>query len=123
MQIAFVVQSIGEYMGVTVHACVGGTSVKEDIKKLKSGVHVVVGTPGRIHDMMKRQFFKTDYLRIFVMDEAAELLSHEFKQQTQDIFKYLPGDVQIALFSATMPNDILGLTQHFMRDPKKILVK
>ena len=123
MQIAFVVQSIGEYMGITVHACFGGTSVKEDIKKLKSGVHVVVGTPGRIHDMMKREIFKTDYLRIFVMDEADEMLSRGFKQQIQDIFKFLPGDVQIALFSATMPNDILGLTQHFMRDPKKILVK
>lgn len=123
MQIAFVVQSIGEYSGVNVHACVGGTSVKEDIKKLKSGVHVVVGTPGRIHDMMKRNIFKTDYLRIFVMDEADEMLSRGFKTQIQDIFKFLPGDVQIALFSATMPNEILSLTQHFMRDPKKILVK
>lgn len=93
MQIAFVVQSIGEYMGVTVHACVGGTSVKEDIKKLKSGTHIVVGTPGRIHDMMKRNFFKTDYLRIFVMDEADEMLSRGFKEQIQDIFKFLPGDI------------------------------
>lgn len=123
LQIAFVVHSIGEYMGIKVHACVGGTSIKEDIKLLKKGVHVVVGTPGRIHDMMKKGFFKTDYLRLFVMDEADEMLSRGFKQQIQQIFKFLPGDVQIALFSATMPNDILGLTKHFMRDPKKILVK
>jgi len=93
MQIAFVVQSIGEYAGIKVHACVGGTSVREDIKKLKEGVHVVVGTPGRIHDMMKRNIFKTDYLRIFVMDEADEMLSRGFKTQIQDIFKFLPGDV------------------------------
>jgi translation initiation factor 4A len=118
------VHSIGEYQGVKVHACVGGTSVRDDINLLKKGgVHIVVGTPGRIHDMMKKNFFKTDYLRLFVMDEADEMLSRGFKVQIQDIFKFLPGDVQIALFSATMPNDILGLTKHFMRDPKKILVK
>ena len=123
LQTAYVVKSIGEYMDIVVHACVGGTSVKEDIALLKKGVHIVVGTPGRIHDMMKKGFFKTDYLRLFVMDEADEMLSRGFKQQIQDIFKFLPGDVQIALFSATMPNDILSLTKHFMRDPKKILVK
>ena len=123
LQIAYVVHSIGEYQNVKVHACVGGTSVREDVKILKSGVQLVVGTPGRIHDMMKKGFFKTDYLRLFVMDEADEMLSRGFKEQIQNIFKFLPGDVQIALFSATMPNDILGLTKHFMRDPKKILVK
>lgn len=110
-------------MGIIVHACVGGTSVKEDIQILRKGAHIVVGTPGRINDMMKKGHFKTDYLRLFVMDEADEMLSRGFKQQIQDIFKYLPGDVQIALFSATMPNEILSLTKHFMRDPKKILVK
>ena len=73
--------------------------------------------------MMKKGFFKPDYLRLFVMDEADEMLSRGFKPQIQDIFKFLPNDVQIALFSATMPNDILSLTKHFMRDPKKILVK
>jgi translation initiation factor 4A len=93
LQSAFVIKSIGEYQGVKIHACVGGTSVREDIKALKSGVHVVVGTPGRIHDMMKKGFFKTDYLRLFVMDEADEMLDKGFKTQIQDIFKFLPGDV------------------------------
>jgi translation initiation factor 4A len=79
MQSAFVIQSIGEYQGVKIHACVGGTSVREDIKALKSGVHVVVGTPGRIHDMMKKGYFKTDYLRLFIMDEADEMLDKGFK--------------------------------------------
>jgi|TARA_B110001450_G_scaffold145685_1_gene136163 translation initiation factor 4A len=93
LQSAFVIKSIGEYQGVKIHACVGGTSVREDIKALKSGTHVVVGTPGRIHDMMKKGFFKTDYLRLFVMDEADEMLDKGFKTQIQDIFKFLPGDV------------------------------
>jgi len=123
MQIAYVIHTIGEFMQVKVHACVGGTLVKDDIRILKSGIHVVVGTPGRIHDMMKRGFMKTDYLRLFVLDEADEMLSRGFKEQISNIFKYLPQDIQIALFSATMPNDVLKLTKHFMRDAAKILVK
>lgn len=80
LQIAYVVHSVGEYTGVKVHACVGGTVVKEDIRKLKDEhLHVVVGTPGRIHDMMRRGFLKTDYLRLFVLDEADEMLSRGFK--------------------------------------------
>lgn len=81
LQSAFVVHSIGEYANVKIHACVGGTSVREDIKILKSGVQVVIGTPGRIYDMMKKGFFKTEYLRLFVMDEADEMLSRGFKAQ------------------------------------------
>lgn len=110
-------------MKIKVHACVGGTVVKEDIRILKQGVHVVVGTPGRVHDMMKRGFMKTEYLKLFVLDEADEMLSRGFKTQIQDIFKFLPADIQIALFSATLPPEILKLTKHFMREPAKILVK
>lgn len=74
--------------------------------------------------MMKKNHLKTDYLKLFILDEADEMLSRGFKQQIQDIFKFLPGDVQIALFSATMPSDILKLTSNFMReDAAKILVK
>lgn len=93
LQIAFVVHSIGEYMGIKIHACVGGTSIREDIKVLKQGVQVVVGTPGRIQEMMRKNFFKTDYLRLFVMDEADEMLSRGFMPQIKEIFKFLPGDV------------------------------
>jgi len=107
-----------------IHSCVGGTVVKEDIAQLKKGQHIVVGTPGRIHEMMKKNHLKTDYLKLFILDEDDEMLSRGFKQQIQDIFKFLPGDVQIALFSATMPPDILKLTSNFMReDAAKILVK
>jgi len=123
MQIAFVVHSIGEFLGIKVHACVGGTVVREDIRILKQGQHVVVGTPGRVHDMMRRGFLKTDYLKLFILDEADEMLSRGFKSQIQDIFKFLPADIQICLFSATLPPEILRLTKHFMRNPAKILVQ
>ena len=63
------------------------------------------------------------YLKLFVLDEADEMLSRGFQSQIKDIFKYLPGDIQIALFSATLPPEVLKLTKHFMRDPAKILVK
>jgi len=122
-QIAQVVTHIGEYLKVQVHACVGGTSVKEDIKKLREGVQVVVGTPGRVTDLMKKNFLKADHLRVFILDEADEMLSRGFKSQIQEIFQFLPGDVQIALFSATMPPEILEVTNMFMRDPARILVK
>jgi translation initiation factor 4A len=123
MQIAYVVHSIGEFMGVKVHACVGGTKVGDDIRALKNGAQIVVGTPGRVHDMMRRGFLKSDYLKLFTLDEADEMLQAGFQQSIKDIFAYLPGDIQISLFSATLPPDILKLTKHFMRDPAKILVK
>lgn len=124
LQTAFVINQIGEYMGIKVHLCVGGTQIRDDIKALKyGGVHVVVGTPGRINDMIRKEVLKTDYIRIFVMDEADEMLDKGFKPQMQEIFKVMPGDAQIALFSATMPEEMLSLTKHFMKDPKKILVK
>jgi translation initiation factor 4A len=123
-QIAYVIHQIGEFMeGLKVHACVGGTIVKEDIRILKSGVHIVVGTPGRVHDMMKKGIFDTSYLRLFVLDEADEMLSRGFKSQIQEIFKFLPQEIQIALFSATMPIEILRITKEFMNEPAKILVK
>lgn len=59
----------------------GGTLVKDDIRTLKQGQHVVVGTPGRVSDMMRRGFLKTDYLKLFILDEADEMLDRGFKQQ------------------------------------------
>ena len=122
-QVHKVVESIGEYTGVKVHACCGGTAVRDDIRKLKDGVHVVVGTPGRVKEMMKKGFLKSDFLKLFILDEADEMLSRGFKTQIQDIFKFLPGEIQIGLFSATMPPEILRLSENFMRDPARILVK
>jgi len=83
----------------------------------------VVGTPGRVHDMLKKEHLKADHLKLFVLDEADEMLGRGFKDQISDIFKLIPGDIQIALFSATMPVEILEMTKQFMRDPARILVK
>ena len=89
---------------------IGGTDFKEDVSVLKSGVQLIVGTPGKVYAMVKKGYFKTDFLKLFIMDEADELLSSDFKSQIQDIFCFLPKEVQIALFSATMPPKVLEIT-------------
>ena len=114
---------MGAYCKINVHLCTGGTTVVEDRKKLKENCHVVVGTPGRIHDMIKREYLKIDHLKVFVLDEADEMLGRGFLEQITAIFQNLPQDVQMGLFSATMPPEILELTKKFMRNPATILVK
>jgi translation initiation factor 4A len=120
-----VISSIGEYLcdGSFCHTFVGGTRVQDDLRKLQSGVLVAVGTPGRVFDVIKRGALRTDSLRCLVLDEADEMLSQGFSEQIYEIFKFLPKDVQVSLFSATMPPEVLELTAKFMRDPIRILVK
>jgi len=122
-QIQKVVLALGDYLNVRCHACIGGTRVKDDITKLQSGVHIVVGTPGRVYDMLCRRVLKPDSIKLFVLDEADEMLSRGFKDQIYDIFQALPPKVQVGLFSATMPPDALEITQRFMNSPIRILVK
>jgi translation initiation factor 4A len=122
-QIQKVALALGDYMKVKCHACIGGTSVREDIDKLREGQHLVVGTPGRVFDMISKRHLRVDDLLTFVLDEADEMLSRGFKDQIYDIFKTLPPNIQVCLFSATMAPDILELTTKFMRDAVRILVK
>jgi len=122
-QIQKVVIALGDYMSIECHACVGGTNVREDMAKLQEGVHVVVGTPGRVFDMINRRALRTDNIKIFCLDEADEMLSRGFKDQIYEVFQLLPQDTQVVLLSATMPSDVLEVTKKFMRDPVRILVK
>jgi len=118
-----VVCSIGDYLNVVCHACIGGTKVADDIDMLRRGVHIVVGTPGRVFDMIDRRALNAQHVRIFVLDEADEMLSRGFTDQIYDVFRKLPENVQVGLFSATMPEEVLEMTGKFMNDPKRILVK
>ena len=119
-----VILGLGDYCtGFTSHVCVGGLAVREDISKLQRGVHVVVGTPGRVFDLINRHALYTDAVKLFVLDEADEMLSAGFKEQIYDIFRFMPPTCQVGLFSATIPEDVLDITQKFMRDPVQILVK
>jgi len=80
---------------VKCHACVGGTSVRDDTRILQAGVHVVVGTPGRVYDMLRRRALRADGIRMFMLDEADEMLSRGFKDQIYDIFQLLPPKLQV----------------------------
>ncbi|KAF5285747.1 hypothetical protein FQR65_LT02275 [Abscondita terminalis] len=122
-QIQKVVIALGDFMSAQCHACIGGTNVREDMRKLETGMHVVVGTPGRVYDMISRRALRTNCIKMFVLDEADEMLSRGFKDQIHDVFKMLNVDVQVILLSATMPNDVLDVTKSFMRNPVQILVK
>ena len=110
--------------GLRSQLLVGGTSTDADASALMSNPpHVVVGCPGRVHDMLRRRRLRVDALKVFILDEADEMLSQGFKEQVYDIFQFLGQSVQIALFSATMPPAVHSLTDKFMRDPVQILVK
>jgi len=118
-----VVSAIGDFMKVSTHCCVGGRSVEEDIKMLNHGIHVLSGTPGRVYDMIQRQVFRTRSLKMFIIDEADEMLGN-FKEAVYDIFRYLPYNTQNVVVSATLPNNILQMMTKFMaKDTIKILVK
>ena len=122
-QIQKVVLALGDYQKVKCHACIGGTAVRSDLQVLNDGVNVVVGTPGRVFDMINRGALATSNMKMFVLDEADEMLSRGFKDQIYDVFRKLPTNIQVILLSATMPEDVLEVTKRFMRDPINILVK
>lgn len=122
-QIQKVVLALGDFMQATCHACIGGTNVKEDMKKLEIGSQIVVGTPGRVSDMLSRKVFYPKNIKMFVLDEADEMLSRGFKEQIHEVFTKMPYNIQVILLSATMPADVLEVTKKFMRDPIRILVK
>jgi len=122
-QIQKVVVALGDFLHVKAHACIGGTRIRDDLQMLTEGVHVIVGTPGRVLDLLARGSLNPAYIKIFILDEADEMLSRGFKDQIYDLFQHLPTTVQVGLFSATMPPEALDITQNFMSNPLKILVK
>jgi ATP-dependent RNA helicase len=122
-QIQTVVLALGDYMNVQCHACIGGTSIGEDIKKLDHGQHIVSGTPGRVFDMIRRKNLRTRNIKMLILDEADEMLSVGFKDQIYDVYRYLPPSTQVVLLSATLPVDVLEMTTKFMSDPVRVLVK
>ena len=124
-QTKMVIDKIGSYMkGLKTKSLVGGVSIDNDIKYLKNNKpHILLGCPGRINDMLKRRRIDTNTLKLLVIDEADELLSNDFKSQIYNIFQFMPDNIQVALFSATLPNDLINITNKFMRNPIEILVK
>lgn len=118
-----VILSLGDFMNVQCHACIGGKSIGEDIRRLDNGVQVVSGTPGRVYDMIKRRNLNTKGIKMLVIDEADEMFNKGFKEQIYDIYRYLPPSTQVVIISATLPQEVLQMTNSFMNEPVRILVK
>ncbi|KAG3266973.1 EIF4A2 [Ictidomys tridecemlineatus] len=118
-QIQKVILALGDNMGATCHACIGGTNVRNEMQKLQAEApHFVVGT-----DMLNRRYLSPKWIKMFDLDEADEMLSRGFKDQIYAIFQKLNTSIQVVLLSATMPTHVLEMTKKFMRDPIRILVK
>jgi len=123
-QIAGVVAAIGSMMdSLVVGVFVGGSVIEDDIAIIAKKIPTIaVGTPGRIYDLLRRGKINPSTNRIITIDEADEMLSSGFKEQIYNIFQYLPADIQVALFSATLPAHIFDVTKRFMRNPVRIIV-
>lgn len=124
IQIKDVVSGIGSMLdNISIQLLIGGRSIDKDIEDLKKKPKVIIGCPGRIHDMCKRRKINTRSIKLLILDEADEMLSAGFKEQVYNIFHFLSTDIQVCLFSATLPTDVQQLSEKFMRNPIKILVK
>lgn len=109
--------------GLKTKLLIGGTPMDKDIADIDKKPQIIVGTPGRVHDMLRRKKINTKFIKLLILDEADEMLSAGFKEQIYNIFNFLGTDVQVGLFSATLPIEIQTITEKFMRNPVKILVK
>lgn len=119
-----VIKNLGQYDTVSVHISVGGTPVREEIDRLKTNApHIVVGTPGRVLQMLEKNYLDISSLRLFVIDEADEMLKIGFRDQLIRIFHFVPKETQVSIFSATMPKEAMEISDKFMRSPVHILVQ
>jgi len=123
-QITNVISTIGTFLpNLHVKTIIGGSSIQEDAASIRETVpHIIVGCTGRIYDMIVRKHLKVSQVKMLILDEADEMLSKGFKDQIYNIFQNLSEDLQLVLFSATIPQDILVLSQKIMRNPVKITV-
>jgi len=122
-QIYTVMSSISKFMKINVSCFIGGTQVTDDIKALNEGTHLAIGTPGRVYDLMERDYLSTSHIKVFIIDEADQMLATDFKGQIHRIFTRVPENSQVCLFSATLPSDVMELTHNFMKSAYQILVK
>ena len=118
-----VIQELSSYTDITSLKVVGGTRVSECIQDLRKAPQVIVGTPGRVLDMIQKKELFTNKIKTFVIDEADEMLSQGFQEMIHTIFSFVPKTTQVGLFSATFPDELLVLSKEFMNEPEQILVQ
>jgi superfamily II DNA/RNA helicase len=124
-QTASVVSNLSSFMnGLKIKTLFGGSAIEEGSSFSSKNVpHIICGCPGRVFDMMRRDKLSSKTIKLIILDEADEMLSSGFKEQIYNIFQYLDSNVQVCLFSATLPDDINGIIEKIMRNPVRISVK
>lgn len=122
VQVAQEMSRIGKHKKITVLPVYGGTSIERQIKTLQRGVNIIVGTPGRVIDLINRKILSLAEVRIAVLDEADEMLDMGFLDDIVTILKETPAERQTLLFSATIPQPIMNIARRYMINPEKIQV-
>lgn len=122
IQVAEEIRKLGKYMhGVKVLPIYGGQDIVKQIRSLKDGTQIIIGTPGRVMDHMRRKTIKCDYVQTVIMDEADEMLNMGFLEDMETILSQLPEERQTVMFSATMPSAIQAIAKNFQKNP--VIVK
>jgi translation initiation factor 4A len=121
-QIYSVIENLGARMDISICKVIGKTNINDSIRELQRDPQIIIATPGRLFDMINKRHIFTDNIKTLVIDEADEMLSIGFMEVLQNIIRCIPKTCQMCLFSATMPQEIVDLTENFMNNPEKLLI-
>jgi translation initiation factor 4A len=123
-QIEKVAKALGTFMNLQVLCAVGGNPLRDDIRQLEGGAQFIVGTPGRVFDLVNRNVLDRSEIRVLIMDEADQMLEDLFYKQVMCILeKGFPEKTRVALFSATMPEQVVEVANKILNDPVRVLIK
>ena len=123
IQVAEEIRRLAKYMhGVKVLPVYGGQEIVKQIRSLKDGVQIIIGTPGRVMDHMRRKTIKVSNIHTVILDEADEMLNMGFLEDMETILSQLPEERQTVMFSATMPQEIMEIARRFQKDPEIVKV-
>ena len=122
LQVAEELTEIGRGRGLRVESIYGGDSMERQLEGIRAGAHIVVGTPGRVLDHLRRKTLRFDQVKVLVLDEADRMLDMGFAVEMGQIMEYMPAPRQTLLFSATVPLGIRGLIYHYLTEPEWVLL-
>jgi translation initiation factor 4A len=122
-QIETVIRSISAHTKATIMMATGGAPVRDDMTALQRGAQIVIGTPGRIYDLMERNGLRREHIKVLIMDEADQMLEGRFREQMDSILHMgFPDTTHVSLFSATMPPEVVEVASRMLKDPVRILL-
>lgn len=122
-QIEYVASHLGTHFPLTVYSATGGTPISSDLRAMEKGAQYIVGTPGRIYDLMHRGALPRQYIKVVIMDEADQMLEDRFREQVMCILGLgFPKETRVALFSATMPVEVVEFADKLLSNPVRILI-